>query len=114
MGHYKDLISEFKEKGKEDRKTKGTLTAKEQAIFKDLVVEHKKCQMPECKNVTNLTLDHLVPKDILKQFGVDIEREIIEDNYWILCRRCNTFKGNKLYFINPKTKEILQRLLDVN
>ena len=74
---YKDLMREFKEKGKDENHTKGMLVAKEQAILKDLIAEHKKCK---CGSDKNLSLDHIIPLDILRSF-MDVKREMLEGNY---------------------------------
>lgn len=49
-----------------------------------------------------LTLDHIVPKQILLDMGLD---EFYEDesNLEVLCISCNTRKAAQLDFSNPKT-----------
>jgi 5-methylcytosine-specific restriction endonuclease McrA len=101
------LLQEYKQDGRLDKLTKGNTVALEQAFFKD---EAKECE--KCKRVNDLTLDHIVPKDIMFQLGIDIDRVFIEDNLRILCKLCNQFKSNKLDFSTPKTKEILLRYLE--
>lgn len=110
MNHFKNLLKELKEKGKEEKLSRNIRIAKEQAIFKDLLETEKECQ--NCPRTENLTLDHIVPEEILRNFGVDVEREIIEGNYQLLCRTCNSFKGNRLDFSNSSTKEIIIKLLE--
>jgi len=109
MTYFKDLIEELKEKGKQDRETNGIRTAKEQAIYKDLL-RQKKCN--KCPRTENLTLDHIVPKDLLTCMGVDIKRQIVEGNYQLLCSTCNQFKSNRLDFSIPETKQLLLKLLE--
>jgi len=99
------IKQEIKQRRHEDNLTKSDLLALEKAFLRD----RKICA--KCGRTQELTVDHIVPRDILKQFGIDIDRTYIEENLQILCRICNTFKGNKLDFSNPKTKEILLRLL---
>jgi len=82
----------------------------EQRIFNLLVEQEGKCT--KCHRTTGLTLDHIVPSVMLSWFGVDTEREIIEENYQILCRPCNQFKSGRLDFSVAKTKEILLKLLE--
>ena len=101
-------MREFKEKGKDENHTKGMLVAKEQAILKDLIAEHKKCK---CGSDKNLSLDHIIPLDILRSF-MDVKREMLEGNYQLLCYRCNIFKANKLDFSNPETKKLLLDLIE--
>ena len=107
MSFYTQLKQEIKEKRKNDTISKNNLIQLEQAIFKDLP---KQCR--RCGSEDSLTLDHIVPRDLLRSFGVDVDREIVEGNYHILCYRCNSFKGNRLDFIYPETKEILINLLE--
>lgn len=51
---------------------------------------------------SKLTLDHIIPKQMLLDMGLD---EFYEDesNLEILCRDCNTRKAAQLDFSNPKT-----------
>lgn len=98
-----------------DAKNKDTLTSKvklafEQRIAAKLKEQYGKCA--KCERTENLTLDHLVPQSLLRDMGVDIEHEIIEDNYQILCRICNQYKSSRLDFANPQTKVVLVRLLE--
>jgi 5-methylcytosine-specific restriction endonuclease McrA len=105
MKEIKERIKQWKEEKKREDLTKKVKIAFELEIKETLP---QKCK---CGRTENLTLDHIIPQNILKDLGVDIEREIIEDNYQILCRTCNQFKSNRLDFSEPKTKEILIRLL---
>ena len=63
----------------------------------------------KCGETKYLTLDHLVPQSLLQDLGIF---EVIEDNYQILCRYCNHKKSNRLDMLNPKTKEILRRIIN--
>jgi len=84
----------------------------EQKIFHDLMAINPVCNKCQRNNLEDLTLDHIIPRLILENFGVDTKREIIEGNYQVLCILCNNFKGHKLDFSLPKTKEILLKLLE--
>lgn len=110
MNHYKNLLKELTEKGKENNLSKNLKIAKEQAIFKDLLETEKKCR--KCDRTENLTLDHIIPVAILECFGIDTEREIFKENYQLLCRLCNRFKANRLDFSLKETKVILTKLLE--
>lgn len=59
-----------------------------------------------------LTLDHIIPEQLLAKMGIDVERYWDEDNIQVLCRICNGQKGNQLDFTHPKTKELLLRYLN--
>lgn len=110
MSLYRELKKEIAEKNKSSLLNKRNLIALEEAIYKDLIAENPCCA--NCPRRENLSLDHIVPKDMLKAFGVDVEREIIEGNYIILCKPCNQFKSNRLQFSIPQTKQILMKLLE--
>jgi 5-methylcytosine-specific restriction endonuclease McrA len=66
-----------------------------------------------CGRTENLTIDHILPEWLLEQFGIPIKNHYDPDNLQCLCRICNTFKGNKLDFTNPKTKILLLKYLNL-
>jgi 5-methylcytosine-specific restriction endonuclease McrA len=69
----------------------------------------KKCE--KCGRTEKLTIDHIIPKDIVHYFGIDLSKEFWPKNFRILCSICNHFKGNQLDFSTSKTKELLLELL---
>lgn len=66
-----------------------------------------------CGAIEDLTIDHIIPIFILKDFGLTLER-MFENDEWlqVMCRKCNTKKSAHLDFTNPKTKIILLELLN--
>lgn len=106
---YQKLKQEIQEKQKGEKYSYGQRTILEQQIFKDLLGQGAYCR--KCNKKDGLTLEHIVPKDILKTFGIDTDREIVEGNYSVTCKVCNSFKGNRLDFSIPATKEILLELI---
>lgn len=80
--------------------------------LKKLWLEQNGKECLKCQSKENITLDHIIPVDIAKQFGIEEERSYMPENYQPLCKRCNMFKGNRLDFANKKTKEILIKLLE--
>lgn len=59
-----------------------------------------------------LSVDHIVPIAILDM--LDETGEAVfewEDNFQLMCPPCNKFKANRLDKTNPKTREILIKLL---
>lgn len=82
----------------------------EQSVYAALIKESGKCS--RCGRTEKLTLDHIVPKSYLRDFGVNPDHEVIEGNYQLLCNLCNSHKSNKPDFTIPKTKEIFQLLIE--
>lgn len=78
------------------------------AYCKDLLIGAK-CR--KCGRETLLTIDHIIPKILLRSF-MDIEVEIFLENYQVLCRPCNQLKSGQLDFSIPETKQLLLRLLE--
>ena len=80
-------------------------------LLESLKREIGKCE--KCGETDRLTIDHVVPKQILEAFGLTeyeiMERELVQ----LYCQRCNNFKGDRLDISNPRTKEILDRLFDM-
>lgn len=60
-----------------------------------------------CGSKENPTPDHIIPQAILKMLGIDCRYWWDPDLLQILCRRCNLYKGDRLDFSNPKTKQLL-------
>jgi 5-methylcytosine-specific restriction endonuclease McrA len=71
----------------------------------------EKCK---CGETRHLTVDHIVPAFLLEQFGLD-RVEILyemEENFEILCRYCNQMKSSRIDVRNPKTYEIMTKILE--
>lgn len=86
---------------------KGQLSVYERTIFKSLP---QVCAI--CGDTKGLTLDHIVPQSLLRDLGVDVLREYVEDNYQVLCHYCNSKKGGKLDVRIPRTKELLLKVIE--
>ena len=70
----------------------------------------EKCK---CGETRDLTVDHIVPVFILEQFcldKLDIMYEM-EENFEILCRYCNKTKACRIDVRNPKTYQVLAKVL---
>lgn len=80
---------------------------------KKLMLEfgQKKCSCGEDR-IERLTVDHIVPQNILKNFGLSLEEMFELKFLQIMCRQCNSIKAGQLDFKNPKTKELLLDLLN--
>ena len=77
---------------------------------KEIIAKAGCCE--KCGRKNNLTIDHIIPLLLLKQFGFSDEQTFDEMNFQVLCGICNTFKSNQLDFVDPRTKAILLRYLD--
>jgi 5-methylcytosine-specific restriction endonuclease McrA len=92
----KQLIEEQNEK----RKREG-FNMKQKIVLEQEFVKGKKCE--KCGNDHNLTYDHIIPKQILVSFNINVEKDYWEENGQVLCYSCNRHKSNILDFSNPKT-----------
>lgn len=63
-------------------------------------------------NKERMTVDHIVPMQILKEFGLTIEEMYDYKFLRIMCRKCNAMKANHLDFTDKRTKEILTYLIN--
>lgn len=108
--YYNEVRDWLKERVKEEGSKRNYRLIYEQSILKEALELKSPCV--RCGRTDKQSLDHVVPRDILKSFGIDPDSYIIEGNYQILCLGCNHLKSNRLDFGNPKTKEILIKLLE--
>jgi hypothetical protein len=65
-----------------------------------------------CGRTEMQTCDHIVPASLCDQLGVDMDSELDEENFQVLCRPCNQYKANRLDFSIPKTKELLLKYIN--
>lgn len=70
-----------------------------------------KCQT--CGRKENLTLDHIIPLLILKDFGFDPKKFFDKDDMRLLCRPCNQLKSNHLDFNDPRTEKLLLKYIEL-
>lgn len=73
------------------------------------------CRRSGCGKTTGLTLDHIIPVQLITQMLGLLRAELYNDmeNLEVLCRRCNTFKSGRLDFTNPKTKPLLLKYINL-
>lgn len=107
MNYLKEIKNQLSQKNKLDTLSKNNNIALKQAWLKD---QPQKCE--KCGRIENLTLDHIIPVEMINNLGIDEEKTFMPENYQIYCRICNQFKGKRLDFSNPKTKQILLKLLE--
>lgn len=62
----------------------------------------------KCGRNLPLTVDHIIPAYLLEQMGLYDEMINDVNNFSLLCRYCNAYKGGRLDMLNPKTISLLQ------
>lgn len=70
-----------------------------------------KCQT--CSRTENLTLDHIIPLIIIRDFGFDPQKFFDKEDLRLICRPCNQLKAGRLDFSDPHTKELLLKYLNL-
>ena len=70
----------------------------------------EKCR---CGETRHLNVDHIVPVNILQQFSLDRVEVLydMEENFEIACRYCNSMKAGRIDPKNPKTYEVLEKVI---
>lgn len=71
------------------------------------------CQHPKCTTTLHLTVDHIIPRVLLKTLGMESLAESDEDNFQILCKKHNGEKGNELDYTNPRTLSLLKKYINI-
>jgi 5-methylcytosine-specific restriction endonuclease McrA len=69
------------------------------------------CQ--KCGKEKDLTVDHIVPQNILESLGLKNEIYNDEENFELTCFACNKFKGGRLDLANPKTIPLLKKYIEL-
>lgn len=69
------------------------------------------CMM--CKNLAELTVDHIFPASLMMSWGLREEVYKDGDNLELLCRPCQLLKGNNFNFHNPKTIPLIEKYIQV-
>ena len=70
----------------------------------------------KCGEAQDLTIDHIVPVSLLKQFllgsveDYDLQYNYAQ-NFQVLCYQCNKQKADKIEIENPRTYEILEKVI---
>lgn len=89
---------------------------KKKSVYANLLKEIKegkfeKCENHFCQNKTNLTIDHIIPIEILQSFNLFDEIFEWKENFQIICKSCNFRKRNLLDLTNPKTIILLKEIM---
>lgn len=70
----------------------------------------KTAQCEKCHSTYRVTVDHIIPIDLIRQLGIDTYE--CEENFQFLCQLCNTSKSNRLDHLNPKTVPLLKKYIE--
>ena len=107
---FKQELKEYLKVKKLETFTKNQVWTLEKKYLEYLIKTIGKCE--RCGRIDRLTIDHIIPKLLLAQLGVDIEREFDEENLQLYCYACNQYKNYRLDFAIPKTKELLLKYIN--
>lgn len=66
----------------------------------------------KCQSKKDLTIDHIVPITILKQFLLEDEIFELESNFQILCKYCNHMKADRLDLRDIWTYKIFHHIIE--
>jgi 5-methylcytosine-specific restriction endonuclease McrA len=91
-------------------KTKGTPYGDLQQKLRDPKVVGLKCE--KCGEIEHLTVDHIVPISFLQQFAITPDPGFwLKENMTYLCFHCNRKKGAEIDPRDPRTYEVIRKLL---
>lgn len=71
------------------------------------------CQHPKCTATLNLTVDHIVPRQLLKCLNMEHFAETDEENFQVLCKKHNVEKANMLDYTNARTLPMLKKYINL-
>lgn len=71
------------------------------------------CQHSKCATTLNLTVDHIIPRQLLKCLGMEHFAETDEENFQVMCKKHNTEKANQLDYTNPRTLPLLKKYINM-
>lgn len=79
---------------------------------KEFIRKIGKCERCERTELSLLTVDHIIPVEILLLMGVERTETYDEENFAVLCRICNAIKSNRMDFGDKRTKPLLLKYLN--
>lgn len=74
-------------------------------------IQLKGGQCAKCPSVRNITVDHIIPCQLLSILGFT-EAYKDAENLQLLCSNCNKTKSNTLDYSNPKTVPLLKMYME--
>jgi 5-methylcytosine-specific restriction endonuclease McrA len=83
--------------------------------YREWRLKCKEAKCAKCGRSELITIDHIVPITILEQFCMDKRFALYEfdENFQFLCRYCNYIKGGRMDITNPRTIEILEKVIAI-
>ncbi len=65
----------------------------------------------KCGRMVFLTVDHIIPVNMLVSLNLEDRIYDWDDNFQELCKACNQLKGGQLDLSNPKTMRLLKEAI---
>ena len=59
-----------------------------------------------------MSVDHIIPINLLEQLGLDYALKDDEENFEVMCITCNRYKGGRIDLANPKTIPLLKKYIN--
>lgn len=79
---------------------------------KQIISEDSSCAI--CESKENLTIDHIIPIQVLNLMGIDKFTAFMYDkNFMILCKQCNQEKRSRIIRELQQTKEAIKQLFNL-
>jgi len=76
-------------------------------VLKDLKASLGSCEKCQRSRLEDLTIDHIIPQEMLRLIGMPPDLERDKRNLRLLCKICNSQKANRLDFTDHRTKPLL-------
>lgn len=70
------------------------------------------CAYPNCIK-TKLTVDHIIPQQLLSMLGLQGFINTDDENFQYLCKFHNNQKGSSIDYTNPKTLPLLKKYINI-
>jgi len=66
----------------------------------------------KCGKEKELSVEHIIPKFLLEQLGLEDEIVNDEENFDHYCFACNRFKGSRIDLTHPRTIILLKKYIN--
>lgn len=86
---------------------------KQSPLYKLQNRENKFGECAKCKELRELTVDHIFPASLLVMWGLNEYTWLDEENLELICRKCNILKKSRFDFHNPKTLPLIRKYMRI-